>query len=84
MDSGIIFKALCGIIPFIMFIYYIRREKKILSFLIGAITGCAALFIVNEYGCLIGISIPLNLFNIAGSAVLGAPFVLFLVIMNYL
>jgi hypothetical protein len=84
MDSGIVFKVLCGLAAAIMLIYYFKREKKLLSFLIGAVTGIAALFIVNKYGSIIGMSIPLNLFNFAGSIILGAPFVLFLVIMNYL
>ena len=84
MDSGYIFKMLCGIVAVIMIVYYYRRQKKLFSFFIGAFTGSSALFIVNKYGSLIGMTIPLNLFNISGSIVLGAPFVLFLVIMNYL
>lgn len=84
MNSGNIFKIICGIIAVIMTIYYYRREKKLFSFFVGAFTGSAALFIVNKYGSLIGMTIPLNLFNISGSVILGAPFVLFLVIMNFL
>ena len=84
MNSGNIFKIICGIIAVIMTIYYYRREEKLFSFFVGAFTGSAALFIVNKYGSLIGMTIPLNLFNISGSVILGAPFVLFLVIMNFL
>ena len=84
MDSGYVFKIICGIVAVIMSVYYLRRKKKILSFFIGAFTGSAALFIVNKYGSLIGMTIPLNLFNISGSIILGAPYVLFLVIMNFL
>ncbi len=84
MDIEMLFKALCGIVVFIMIIYYFRRQKKLLSFIIGAFTGGAALFIVNKYGSLIGANIPLNLFNILGSVILGVPFVVFIVIMNFL
>lgn len=84
MDSGYIFKIICGIVAVIMIIYYCRRDKKLFSFFVGAFTGSAALFIVNKYGSIIGMNIPLNLFNISGSVILGAPFVLFLVIMNFL
>lgn len=84
MDSGYIFKILCGIAAVIMIVYYYRRQKKLFSLFIGAFTGSAALFIVNKYGSIIGMDIPLNLFNISGSIILGAPFVLFLVIMNFL
>ena len=84
MNSGYILKIIYGIVAVIMAIYYYRREKKLYLLLIGAITGSAALFIANKYGNLIGITIPLNLFNITGSIVLGAPFVLLLVVMNFL
>ncbi len=84
MDTEMIFRALCGAVTVIMMIYYFRREKKLLSFLTGAVTGGAALFIVNKYGLMIGADIPLNLFNTVGSMVLGVPFVIFLVIMNFL
>jgi hypothetical protein len=55
-----------------------------MSMLVGAVTGGAALFIVNKYGAFIGADVPLNLFNVMGSAVLGVPFVIFIVIMNIL
>lgn len=84
MDTETIFRILCGAVAAIMLIYYLRREKKLLSMLTGALTGIAALFIVNKYGGLIGIEVPLNLFDLLGSVVLGVPFVVFTVIMNNL
>lgn len=84
MSTDMIFRSLCGAVSVIMMIYYFRREKKLLSFLVGAVTGGAALFLVNKYGTIVGIDIPLNLFNTAGSLILGVPFVVFLVIMNFL
>lgn len=84
MDSQMIFKALCTIVIIILIIYHFRRQKKFLSVLIGAITGGVALFIVNKYGTLFSVDTPLSLFNISGSCILGVPFVLFIVIMNFL
>ena len=84
MDIEMLFKALCGIVVVIMMIYYFRRQKKLFSFIIGAFTGGAALFIVNKYGSLFGAHIPLNLFNILGSVILGVPFVVFIVILDFL
>lgn len=84
MDSEWIFRVLCVSVILIMGIYYFRREKKLLSFFTGAVTGSAALFLLNKYGEILGIVIPLNFFNISGSLILGVPFVLFLVIMNFL
>lgn len=84
MTSEMIFNALCGLVIIIMFVYYLKREKKLLSFLTGSFTGSAALFLLNRYGDMLGVSIPLNVFNISGSIVLGVPFVVFLVIMNFL
>jgi hypothetical protein len=84
METETIFKLLCGAVVAIMLIYYLRREKKLMSVLTGVVTGGAALFIVNKYGAFIGADVPLNLFNVLGSAVLGVPFVIFIVIMNIL
>jgi hypothetical protein len=84
MDTEMIFRIGCAAVIIIVAIYYFRREKKVLSLFIGAVTGCAALFIVNKYGGMLGVDIHLNLFNAVGSIVLGVPFVVFLVIMNFL
>ena len=84
MDSEMIFEALCIIVVIFMIIYHFRRQKKLISFLIGAITGGAALFIVNKYGTLFSVDTHMSLFNILGCCILGVPFVLFIVIMNFL
>ena len=84
METDTLFKIICGAVTVIMLIYYLRREKKLMSMLVGAVTGGAALFIVNKYGVFIGAEVPINLFNLVGSAVLGVPFVIFIVIMNIL
>lgn len=82
MTSEIIFTVICVLTAFIMLIYYIKRERKLLSFLFGAITGTVALVLLNKYGVCIGINVPLNMFNVSGSVVLGVPFVICLVILQ--
>lgn len=84
MDTDLLFRLICAAVVLVMLIYYLKRQRKIASFLFGAFTGTAALLLLNEYGGAIGVTIQLNLFNLAGSAVLGVPFVIFLVIMNFL
>lgn len=84
MRTDLIFGLLCTVVVLVMLIYYMRRERKVLSFVFGAFTGVAALFILNKYGGFIGADIPLNLFNVSGSAVLGVPFVVGIVILKYL
>ncbi len=79
-----IFYSICAVTVLIMLIYYMKRERKILSLIFGALTGLAALVILNKYGVYIGVKVPLNLFNVGGSAVLGVPFVICLVILQQL
>ena len=84
MDTDLIFKTVCGVVIAIMIIYYFRREKKLMSLIAGVLTGEAALFILDKYGEIIGIDVPLNIFNVLGSAVLGVPFVVFIAVVNVL
>ena len=79
-----IFYVFCGAAVLIMAVYYLKRKRKITSALFGAITGAAALILVNRVGGAIGTDIPLNAFNITGSCVLGVPFVICLVILENL
>ena len=84
MDTELIFGMICLISLIIIGVYYLKRRRRISSFLTGAATGLIALFITNKYGSILDINLPLNTFNICGSVFLGSPFVVFLVIMNYL
>ena len=84
MDTELIFGMICLISLIIIGVYYLKRRRRISSFLTGAATGLIALFITNKYGSILDINLHLNTFNICGSVFLGAPFVVFLVIMNYL
>jgi len=63
-----------------MLITYISRRKRLLSFIFGSAGGIIALFLVCRYGSEIGINIPMNIFNLCGSGILGIPFVVFLAI----
>lgn len=84
MNADTIFTFLCIAVTAIIIVYYLKREKKLISVLTGTITGIASLFIINRYGSFFSFEIHLNLFNIIGSVILGVPFVVFLVIMNFL
>lgn len=84
METETLFYGICAAAVLIMLEYFRRRKRKIISFIFGAATGFIALVLVNKYGFMIGADIPLNTFNICGSAVLGVPFVVCLVILNFL
>ncbi|MDE5569736.1 MAG: pro-sigmaK processing inhibitor BofA family protein [Ruminococcus sp.] len=84
MNTEIIFFMTCAAAVLIMIIYYSKRRKRFSSAAFGMITGLAALVLVNKYGGIIGAELPLNFFNICGSAVLGVPFVAGLIIIKYI
>ncbi len=84
MNTDMIFYLICATAVLIMLIYYMRRKSRISSFLFGSLTGLAALVLLNKYGIYIGADLPLNTFNICGSAVLGIPFVACMIIVKYL
>lgn len=83
MNPDHIFKGLCAAVIAVMLIYYIRREKKLISLLFGSLSGIAGLLLLNKYGTLIGAEAPLNAFNTAASCVLGLPYVICLAVMNH-
>lgn len=76
--------GICAAVVIFMLIYYMKRERKLLSFFIGALTGLAALMVLNKYGENFGAFVPLNIFNVSASAVLGVPFVIFLAVMSFI
>jgi pro-sigmaK processing inhibitor BofA len=77
-----IFKICVSFIILITIIYYLKRKRKILSFLIGSITGVSALFLLNKFGEYINYIPPLNFFNIIASGILGIPYVVTLFVIN--
>lgn len=84
MDTENIFFTACGAAVLIMLIYYRRRKRRPGSALFGALTGLASLMLVNCFGSCINADVPLNLFNICGSTVLGAPFVVCITVLRML
>ena len=84
MTTDNILYIMYGLAVLVMFIYYIRRRRKFLSAFFGVFSGLAALFLLNKFGGMIGVEMPLNVFNLCGSAVLGIPFVALLIIVNIL
>lgn len=84
MTTEQIFYGVCAVASLIMLIYYIKRKHKFTSALFGAITGITALIILNKYGSNIDAEVPLNIFNVCGSVILGVPFVICLVIIKQL
>lgn len=79
-----LFKYLCIAVVIIMFIYYYLRKNRIISALFGSLSGIIVLLLLNKYGSCIGIVTELNIFNILGSAILGIPFSLVLILVNFL
>ena len=75
-----LFYAVCALPALVMAVYYLRCEHKLRSFLFGSLSGLSALFILNYFSSRLQLDMPLNLFSVVGSAVLGVPFVIFLVI----
>ncbi len=84
MNTEKIFIIACAVTIVIMLIYYIRRKRRLLSAFFGAVSGLAVLLLMNRFGGQFGAELPLNTFNICGSAVLGIPFVALMIIIKLL
>lgn len=80
----IIFWSLCGASVLAMMIYYATRLKRLKTVLYGVLTGIISLLLVNYFGGALDTVLPLNIFNVSGSIVLGVPFVICMVIFNFL
>lgn len=81
---NVIFWCLCAAAVLAMAIYYLTRYKRLKTAVFGTFTGILALLILNCFGEKWGADLPLNIFNLCGSAVLGVPFVICIVIINFL
>lgn len=80
----VVFRVLGGLLTLIMLGYYIRRRRRVLSALIGSLSGLAALWAVCRWGGMLGIFIRPDWFTVITSAVLGIPGVIFIIIVNLL
>lgn len=81
---NVIFWSLCAVAILAMTVYYFTRLKRFKTAIFGVFTGMAALLLLNFFGGGFGVKLPLNLFNVCGSAILGVPFVICIVIFNFL
>lgn len=82
--TDIIFYLICGGAAVIMAVYYLRRRHRLASALFGCFSGISALLLMNFFGGAFGVQLSLNVFNVCGSLVLGAPFVASLVILTHI
>lgn len=57
----------------ILLLFYIRRKKRIRTFLLGGFSGLSALVLLHFYGGAIGFAPTLCWFNLAVSVLLGIP-----------
>lgn len=84
MNVEIVFAAICAAALLIMIVYYRKSRRRTARIMTGTLTGLAALFLLSHYSYIAGMDIYLNIFNVCGSAVLGVPFVLCLVILKFI
>lgn len=81
---NMIFWSLCAVAVLAMTVYYLTRLKRLKTAFFGAFTGTAALLLLNSFGGGFGVALPLNLFNVCGSTVLGVPFLICIVVFKFL
>ena len=79
-----IFYGICALSAVIMLIYYATRKNRLSSLVKGCILGLAALFILERFGEKYGINMPLNIMNVSGSALLGVPYLICVVLLKIL
>jgi ABC-type methionine transport system permease subunit len=77
--QNVVIAVIC-LVSLIVLIYYIKCKHKISSFFFGSVIGLIALTLINKYGSFLENVPDLNMFNTIGSAVLGVPFVILIVI----
>lgn len=81
---NMIFWSLCAAAVLAMTVYYLTRLKRLKTIFFGTFTGIAALLLLNCFGGGLGANLPLNAFNVCGSAMLGVPFVICIVVFDFL
>ena len=81
MDNDLIFAAVCAGTVLVTALYLILRGRTLGNLLSASLTGPAALFILERFSEPLSLDVPLNSFNICGSAVLGVPYTIILVLL---
>ncbi len=62
--------------------WMIKSEKGATSFFLSALQGVAALFAVNLTGLVTGVTVAVNWYTVAASAILGLPAVIGTLVLN--
>lgn len=71
-EQIILLVMLCGISIF-MLVFYLKQKHPVKSVLFGSLSGLISLLAAKGILVLFGIMLPLNLFSVCFSAVLGVP-----------
>ena len=79
-----IIRAIGIIAGIIMLKYYLRRQRRFLSFAVGSLSGLAALWAVCTWGGEIGLFIRADWLTILAAVILGVPGVILVSIVNLL
>lgn len=78
----LIFYITLAAVCIIMSAHYLRARKPVRTALKGMISGALALILLNGWGGIIGLYLPINLFNTLISLVLGIPGVIALAVIE--
>lgn len=80
--AAIIFLCLIGIFALVLLFLYIKSRRPIRSAAINALTGIAALTIVNLTARFSGVHIPVNIYTVPAAAVFGIPAVCTVIVLD--
>ena len=80
MTAGFIVAAVISTVC--VFWWMIKSEKGASSLFLSALQGIAALFAVNLTGLVTGVTVAVNWYTVAASAILGLPAVIGTLVLN--
>lgn len=82
MNAGFIAAAVISTVCVVW--WMIKSEKGATSFFLSALQGIAALFAVNLTGLVTGVTVAVNWYTVAASAILGLPAVIGTLVLNFI
>lgn len=82
MNAGFIAAAVISTVCVLW--WMIKSEKGATSFFLSALQGIAALFAVNLTGLVTGVTVAVNWYTVAASAILGLPAVIGTLVLNFI